>query len=103
MSLLFNAASTALPDRNEISLSDDGPPINTATFPNSLMRFPRLATTHTVDGRLLRTSRVYALARYVALTPGRLLPSRTGRFAAPSRARPINTATFPNSLMPRLR
>src|SRR3979409_391627 len=29
-------------------------PISTATFPKSVMRFPRLATTHTVDGRLLR-------------------------------------------------
>src|SRR5215831_9446467 len=29
-------------------------------------------------------------------------PSRTGRFAAPRRARPMSTATFPNSLMWRL-
>ena len=39
-----SAASTALPDRNEISRSDDGPPISTATLPNSLialMRMPR--------------------------------------------------------------
>ena len=32
-----SAASTALPDRNEISRSADGPPISTATLPNSLM------------------------------------------------------------------
>src|SRR5512144_2490727 len=39
-----SAASTALPDRNEISRSDDGPPINTATLPNSLIgRHLRLA------------------------------------------------------------
>ena len=32
-----SAFSTALPDRNEISRSDDGPPISTATLPNSLI------------------------------------------------------------------
>src|SRR5215831_11712011 len=37
-----SALSTALPDRNEISRSAEGPPISTATFPNSrgLTRLP---------------------------------------------------------------
>src|ERR1700752_3195963 len=36
-----SAFSTALPERKEISRSDDGPPSSTATLPNSLIALPR--------------------------------------------------------------
>src|SRR6058998_3000717 len=41
MPSLLSAASTALPESSEISRSLLGPPINTATLPNSLIRFSR--------------------------------------------------------------
>src|ERR1022692_71615 len=78
--LLFSAASTALPERNEISLSDEGPPISTATFPNSLIRFPRPATTHNVDGRLLRPPAPAASRYRVGLAPSAPPPFRTRSF-----------------------
>src|ERR1022692_1817837 len=78
--LLFSAASTALPERNEISLSDEGPPISTATFPNSLIRFPRPATTHNVDGRLLRPPAPAASRYRVGLAQSAPPPFRTRSF-----------------------
>src|ERR1700682_2244528 len=77
MSLLLSAASTALPDKKEISLSEDGPPIKTATFPNSLMRFPRFASTYNADGRLLRPPAPAAPQHRVGLAPSKPPPFRT--------------------------
>src|SRR5881409_2640456 len=164
MPSLLSAASTALPESSEISRSLLGPPINTATLPNSLIRFSRdraciesmggcfalphrplrgtasgsphqyrhlaefthtlLARScmHRVDGRLLRPPAPAAARHRVGLAPSipppcrihsyasraivhassrwaAASPSRTGRCAAPRRARPINTATLPNSLI----
>src|ERR1700687_2946183 len=76
--LLLSAASTALPDKKEISLSEDGPPINTATFPHALMRFPRSAPTHNADGRLLRPPAPAAPQHRVGLAhPSTPQPFRT--------------------------
>src|ERR1700682_4392192 len=86
MSLLLSAASTALPDKKEISLSEDGPPIKTATFPNSLMRFPRFASTYNADGRLLRPPAPAAPQHRVGLAR----PSTPPPFRTRSCSRPDN-------------